>query len=166
MHLTLCEHPVGNVFLVVDYSLGKEADDIVMTDLNESSMPENRELTNCVIFKGRNLSETINLNRVLKFQNDEFLLISHSVFMLSEKYYTINQVRFTNAETGAEEIKGHEVADKLKIKNNNAPLYGANLLLALTKNLKFCYVNVDSLLWDTPDNLEKHKMIIYDKIYG
>lgn len=90
MHLTLCEHPVGNIFLVVDYSIAKETDKIDLSDLNESSMPDSRETTNCVIFKGKNLSETINLNRVLKFQNDEFLLISHAVFMLGERYYTIN----------------------------------------------------------------------------
>jgi len=129
-------------------------------------MPDSQETTHCVILKGRNLSETIKLNRVLKFQNDEFLLISHAVFMLSEKYYTISKVRFYNPESDTEEIKGHDVCEKLKQKNNNAPLFGANLILALTKNLKFCYVNVDSLLWDSSENLDKHKMIIYDKIYG
>ena len=44
------------------------------------------------------------------------------------------------------------------------PLFQSNLLLALTKNLKFCYVNVDSLIWD--NNFERHKMKTYDKIYG
>jgi nucleoside-diphosphate-sugar epimerase len=51
-------------------------------------------------------------------------------------------------------------------KNKNIPLFSANLLLALTKNLKFCYINLDSLLYDAPANIKNHKMVMFDKIYG
>jgi len=44
------------------------------------------------------------------------------------------------------EIDGFEVAEKLKIKNGNLPLYPAFLILVLTKNLKFLYMNLDSVM--------------------
>lgn len=103
---------------------------------------------------------------MITFANDDFFLIGHSVFSLHEKYYTINKIKFFKPETEEEELNSYDITEKLKEKNKNIPLFSANLLLALTKNLKFCYINLDSLLHDTPANLKNHKMVMFDKIYG
>lgn len=43
-------------------------------------------------------------------------------------------------------MDGPVIAEKLKKKNNNLPLYQGFLLITLTKNLKILYSNLDSLL--------------------
>jgi len=167
MHLVVCERPASNIFLVCDFKIRKETVSKVLTQsLNESSLPDVNEVTDCVIFKGKNLSEIIKLGDVTSFANDDFFLIGHSVFALHEKYYTISKIKFFKPETEEEELNSHDLTEKLKEKNKNIPLFSANLLLALTKNLKFCYINLDSLLYDAPANIKNHKMVMFDKIYG
>jgi hypothetical protein len=78
--------------------------------------------------------------------------------MLQEKYHTFEQLQFSLtleqdkafplSQQGKQNkpIEGHTISDFLKAKNKNAILYPAFLFLALSKNLKFFYMNMDSVL--------------------
>ena len=62
-------------------------------------------------------------------------------------------------------IEGYFLADQLKQKNQNLPLYAAFILLVLTKNLKFMYLNLDQVILAN-DITDIQCMKIFDKIYG
>lgn len=62
-------------------------------------------------------------------------------------------------------MEGSLIADLLKRKNGNG-LYPAFLFLALTKNLKFLYINLDSVLLVSKLEEVPFKMTVFDKIYG
>jgi hypothetical protein len=63
-------------------------------------------------------------------------------------------------------FSGQHITDVIRDKNNNIALYGAFLLLTLTKNLKLLYFNMDSLFYTSGDDQYQHEMHVYDKIYG
>lgn len=44
-------------------------------------------------------------------------------------------------------FSGQHITDVIREKNNNIALYGAFLMLTLTKNLKLLYFNMDSLFY-------------------
>jgi len=96
---------------------------------------------------------------MVSFAKDDVFLISNAVFCLHEKYYTLSLMKFYKPETQDVEVDSYDLKDKLKEKNKYIPLFSANLLLALTKNLKFCYTNLDSLLYDIPENIKNHRMV-------
>ena len=64
------------------------------------------------------------------------------------------------------EATGSDVMEALKVKNQNLSLYGGFLLLALTKNLKLLYFNLDQLTMLDPSEVNGLKMTTFDKIYG
>ena len=106
------------------------------------------------------------MSKVMNQKNDEILMTAWGLFMLHEKYHTLNQIKFTNTiDEKIEMVDGYLVADKLKQKNQNLPLYGAFILLVLTKNLKFMYVNLDQVILAN-EITEIQSMKIFDKIYG
>ena len=61
---------------------------------------------------------------------------------------------------------GHDVAETLKKKNGGSQLYSAFLFLAISKNLKFMYLNLDSILVCQRPKDFPYKMTCFDKIYG
>ncbi len=87
-------------------------------------------------------------------------LSAAGIFMLHEKYHTLNSVNFT--QEGKPPIEGHMVAEKLKDKNSRLPLYPAFVLLAMTKNLKCFYANIDTAITGN----STFSMTVFDKIYG
>jgi hypothetical protein len=82
------------------------------------------------------------------------------IFMLHEKYHTLNQVNFTQDD--GEQIEGHLVAEKLKDKNSRLPLYPAFIIFTVTKNLKCLFANLDTVLIGSPP----FTLTVFDKIYG
>lgn len=70
--------------------------------------------------KGAKLTEYMNMSTLLDLRKDEMFLSAFGLFMLHEKYYTLNLVNFGAKEDGnasQEIVKGHLVAEKLKEKN-------------------------------------------------
>jgi hypothetical protein len=112
-----------------------------------------------VLLKGEKFTEKIVLSSLINQPKDSLFLSSYGFFMLQEKYHTLNSVQFQ----GQKAIEGHLIAEVLKQKNGGTQLYKSFLFLALTKNLKFMYL--DSILVSKEQN-EDLKMTIFDKIYG
>jgi hypothetical protein len=132
-------------------------------------VPDNNLITEVVIMKGAKLTEYMNMSTLVSLRKDEMFLSAFGLFMLHEKYHTLNLVTFgaTGDENAAQDVvKGHLVAEKLKEKNQNQPLYGAFLLLVLTKNLKFLYLNLDQVILSNTVQEIPFKMTVFDKIYG
>jgi|LauGreDrversion4_2_1035121.scaffolds.fasta_scaffold314866_1 hypothetical protein len=50
--------------------------------------------------------------------------------MLHQKYHTFNMIKF------GEDVDGFEIAEKLKIKNANLPLYPAFIAITLSATMK------------------------------
>jgi hypothetical protein len=70
--------------------------------------------------KGAKLTEYMNMSTLLNLRRDEMFLSVFGLFMLHEKYHTLNLVNFGLSEdTNASQdiVKGHLVAEKLKEKN-------------------------------------------------
>jgi hypothetical protein len=88
----------------------------------------------------------IALSRCMPNTRDQIFLASAGVFMLYEKYYTLDQLTFTCMDEEGKkplEFKGEKIAEVLQKKNLNLSLYQAFLLVVLTKNLKIYYLNLD-----------------------
>ena len=71
--------------------------------------------------------------------------MSHGLVMLNERFFTLNKFDFSCMPPGPAEVEGHDVSDVIKQRINNLPLFRANLMVTLTKNLKLCYLNLDSM---------------------
>jgi len=55
------------------------------------------------------------MSKVMNQKNDEILMTAWGLFMLHEKYHTLNQIKFTNTiDEKIEMVDGYLVADKLK----------------------------------------------------
>lgn len=70
--------------------------------------------------KGAKLTEYMNMSTLLNLRRDEMFLSAFGLFILHEKYHTLNLVNFGSSEdTNASQdiVKGHLVAEKLKEKN-------------------------------------------------
>jgi hypothetical protein len=70
--------------------------------------------------KGAKLTEYMNMSNLLNLRRDEMFLSAFGLFMLHEKYHTLNLVNFGSSEdtsVSQEIVKGHLVAEKLKEKN-------------------------------------------------
>ena len=127
-----------------------------------------------VIVKGSHFEEEVHVDQLMpEGEKNSLYLCTAGIFMLYEKYFTLNQLEFTDPNPKA--VKkvhlGVDVGEELKTKNQNLALYDAFLLIVMTKNLKMLYMNLDSLLLigDTGDEDERKKyseMTVYDKIYG
>jgi len=70
--------------------------------------------------KGAKLTEYMNMSTLLNLRKDEMFLSAFGLFMLHEKYHTLNLVNFGSSDdtnVSQETVKGHLVAEKLKEKN-------------------------------------------------
>jgi hypothetical protein len=77
-------------------------------------------VTEVAVMKGAKLTEYMNMSTLLNLRRDEMFLSVFGLFMLHEKYHTLNLVNFGLSEdTNASQdiVKGHLVAEKLKEKN-------------------------------------------------
>lgn len=66
--------------------------------MNESSVPENHFKTEVVIMKGAKLTEYMNMSALINLRKDEMFLSAYGIFMLHEKYHTLNLVTFGSSE--------------------------------------------------------------------
>lgn len=156
--------------IILEYKVPKRIDPVATEDqLNESSVPDSNLTMEVVIMKGAKMTEYMNMSTLLNMKKDSMFLSAFGLFMLHEKYHTLNLVNFCakdDANPSQEIVEGHLVAEKLKEKNQNQPLYNAFLLLVLTKNLKFLYLNLDQVIIAEKIQDVPFKMTVFDKIYG
>ena len=94
---------VGEPIIIMEYSVVKEGDPGAATaedQLNESSVPDNNLITEVVIMKGAKLTEYVymNMSSLVSLRKDEMFLSAFGLFMLHEKYHTLNLVTFGSAE--------------------------------------------------------------------
>ena len=88
---------VGEPLIIMEYSVNKESEPGAAStedQLNESSVPDNNLVTEVVIMKGSKLTEYMNMSSLLSLRKDEIFLSSFGLFMLHEKYHTLNLVTF------------------------------------------------------------------------
>lgn len=171
MELLSLERPVHYHYLIVKITKKQmvEPDELVR---NENSIND-QKTSEIYIVKGHNkeFEEMIPLSRCMPNTSDHIFLCTAGVFMLYEKYYTLDQLVFTCPDEEGkkqQEFKGERIAEELQKKNQHSSLYPAFLLVVLTKNLKMYYLNMDQYLilrQEDQDN-QLTKMAIYDKIYG
>ena len=138
--------------------------------MDESSIID-MDHTEIIIIKGSQLQEEVRLEQLMpEGEKSNCYLCTSGIFMLYEKYFTLNQLKFTNPNDQSQ-IKGENIGEHLKTKNQNLALYNAFLLIVMTKNLKLLYLNLDSLLLigdsNDEDEIKKYsELTVYDKIYG
>ena len=80
----------------------------------------------CILLNKRQ----IYLSSLQESQTDQIFLCQAGLFMLHQKYHTFNMIKF------AEDVDGFEIAEKLKIKNANLPLYPAFIAITLSTTMK------------------------------
>ena len=61
-------------------------------------MPDNNFTTEVVIMKGAKLTEYMNMSTLVNLRKDEMFLSAFGLFMLHEKYHTLNLVTFGSTE--------------------------------------------------------------------
>ena len=174
MELAFYQRPKNYFTLVVKFNRDKDIREFEQEEeknlLNESGIIS-RDHTEVVIIKGSHFEETVRLEHLMPDEDkNQCFLVASGVFQLYEKYFTLNQLKFTNPKE-KEQILGLDIGEHLKAKNQNVALYPGFLLLVMTKNLKLLYMNLDSLLMmgdsgDTEEGKKYSPMTVYDKIYG
>ena len=175
MELACYQRPKNFFTLVVKFNRDKDQKEYEAEEENNNLLNEtgivSRDHTEVVILKGSRFEETVRLEHLMPAEDkNQCFLVASGVFMLYEKYFTLNQLKFTNPNE-KEQILGMEVGEHLKSKNQNVALYPGFLVLVMTKNLKLLYTNLDSLLMmgdsgDTEEGKKYSMMTVYDKIYG
>jgi len=63
-------------------------------------VPDNNLRTEVVVMKGPKLTEYMNMSTLLDLRKDEMFLSAFGLFMLHEKYHTLNLVNFGATEDG------------------------------------------------------------------
>lgn len=151
MELSHLERPANYHFLVVKVTRSEELQDAGKEMPEENSIIDG-EQSEVYIIKGykkfEEKTEKIALNRCMPNQRDQVFLATSGIFMLYEKYYTLDQLTFTTQDESGKplEYSGEKVAEELQKKNQNLSLYPAFLLIVMTKNLKMYYLNLDQFL--------------------
>ena len=173
MDLSFFHRPRNYFTLIVKFTRDKlegEMEEQAQRGIDESSIID-KDHTEVVIIKGSHFEEEVRLEHLMpEGEKNNCYLCTSGIFMLYEKYFTLNQLKFTNPND-QEQILGVDIGEQLKSKNQNVALYNAFLLIVMTKNLKLLYMNLDSLLLmgdsaDEEENKKYSEMTVYDKIYG
>jgi hypothetical protein len=61
-------------------------------------VPDNNLVTEVAVMKGAKLTEYMNMSTLLNLRKDEMFLAAFGLFMLHEKYHTLNLVNFGASE--------------------------------------------------------------------
>lgn len=148
MELVSIERPVGYHYLIVKVT--RDGDIDLLDGVADDNSINDGQSSEVYIIKGHNteFQEKIDLSRCMPNPRDQVFLATSGVFMLYEKYFTLDQLVFkTTDESGKPlEFTGERIAEELQRKNQNLSLYPAFLLIVLTKNLKMYYLNLDQYL--------------------
>lgn len=88
--------------------------------------------------------------------------------MLQSKYQTLDNLQFNQIdEKGVlQSIKGTEITEFIKDKNRSLNIYGANVLFVLTRNLKFLFINLDTIYLIQSPQLFSSRLLPFERIYG
>lgn len=168
MEISHLERPVGYHYLTV--KITKERYGVQEGGFVEENSIVDGEISEVYIVKGYKFEEKIALNRCMPSSKDDVFLATSGIFMLYEKYHTLNQLTFTTSDESGKplEFSGEKIAEELQRKNQNLSLYQAFLLIVLTKNLKMFYLNLDQylIMKEQDKDSELTKLTVYDKIYG
>ena len=86
------------------------------------------------------------MTSLLPDKKDQIFLSTAGVFWLYQKNHTLEQLNFFDPKTNITKT-GLETMGFLNEKNKNIALYGAFMLVSLTKNLKLLYCNLDQFFF-------------------
>ncbi|CDW73878.1 syntaxin-binding protein 5-like [Stylonychia lemnae] len=123
--------------------------------------------TDVLILSGKNYESQIKISQIMKQSSleEEIETSVSALFMLQAKYQTLEKMSFKLKEEESKyDIKGIEIVDFIKDKNRSLNIYGASLLLILTKSFKFQFFNIDSLFKEQ-DSSPQSQIVSFDKIY-
>lgn len=118
MELSHLERPANYHYLIVKVTRSEELQD------GGNEMPEENsiidgEQSEVFIIKGykkfEEKTEKIALNRCMPNQRDQVFLATSGIFMLYEKYYTLDQLTFTTQDESGKplEYSGEKIAEEL-----------------------------------------------------
>jgi hypothetical protein len=117
------------------------------------------------VLKGKNLLQQIDVAKLMPDKKDQNFVSTAGVFWLYQKFHTLEKLNFYDPKT-KKAMSGLEAGTILDEKNKNIALYGAFLLVTLTKNLKLLYCNLDQFFFAKTAEECPFNMTTYDKIYG
>ena len=99
MELSFFHRPRNHFFLIVKFTRDKrvhELEERMAKGLEESSIVD-MDHTEVVIIKGSHFEEEVRLEHLMpEGEKNNCYLIASGIFMLYEKYFTLNQLKFTN----------------------------------------------------------------------
>ena len=100
MELAFYQRPKNFYTLVIKLNRNKDVKDYEGEEennlLNESGIIT-RDHTEVIILKGSHFEETVRLEHLMPPEDkNQCFLVASGVFMLYEKYFTLNQLKFTN----------------------------------------------------------------------
>jgi hypothetical protein len=119
MELSSIERPVGYNYLIAKVTRDGEID--VGDGATEENSITDEESSEVYIIKGhkKEFEEKMCLSRCMPNQRDQIFLATSGIFMLYEKYFTLDQLTFkTTDEAGKPlEFTGEKIAEELQKKN-------------------------------------------------
>jgi hypothetical protein len=93
MEISHLERPAGYHYLIVKITKERHGG-IDGGPIDENAIIDG-DISEVFIVKGYKLEEKISLSRCMPSARDEIFLATSGIFMLYEKYFTLNQLTFT-----------------------------------------------------------------------